>query len=75
MISVTIARPDGRSTIITNPESTIKGILTENNVNFQRATVMVDGVIMDVAGMNKSLAEHGVVDSCTIALSVKMDNA
>ena len=75
MTKVTLAAPDTRKTIIVANNKSPKEILEENDVNFTRASVIIDGCILTPAQLRQSLTELGATETCTIAVCVKMDNA
>lgn len=75
MIRLTIASTDSRSTDIIDEALTPKQALENANINYTRATVILDGCAMTPEKMNKSFRELGVQEEATLAICVKLDNA
>lgn len=75
MIKVTVSTVDERKTIITDETKTPKQVLDEAGINYTRATLMIDGIILDATTVNKPLNVLTTGDECMLAVSIKMDNA
>lgn len=75
MVKVTISTVDERKTVMAAESATIREILDSNSINYTRATLMIDGIILDANTVNSSLESLHAGEECTIACSVKMDNA
>jgi hypothetical protein len=74
-IKVSLATPDGRKTALVDDNTSIKDVLNNNGVVYTKATLMLDGVILGAADINKTLAQMNVTSDCTISVTIKMDNA
>lgn len=72
---VTIASVDERKSVITNGSESVREILDANGINYARATLMLDGVILSASDISKPLSEIGFNKDCTLSVTVKMDNA
>lgn len=71
MIKVRLGSNATVKDVIADPEDNVKKILEDNGVDYSSATVTLDSVPLDVAGMNKSLKDLGVVEKCILASTVK----
>ena len=75
MIKVNISTIDERKSTIVDAGLTPKQILNQEGINYQRATLMLDGLVLDAGTANLPLADLHIVDECYLAVSIKMDNA
>lgn len=75
MVKVTVITAAGRKSDIFEETKTPKDILDYFDVDYSVATNSLDGVKLDVAGMNKSLRDLGVGKECRLSSIVKIDNA
>ena len=75
MTKVTLITAAGRKSDIFEETKTPKEILEYFDVDYAVATNSLDGVRLDIAGMNKSLRELGVGKECRLSSIVKIDNA
>jgi hypothetical protein len=75
MIKVTIASTDERKTAIVEDTDSVKKILTDNGINYAKATLMLDGMILGAADINKTMKDLNVGADCIISVTIKMDNA
>lgn len=73
MIKVIIGTNLNSVTVTVDPSKTLKEVMDENNVDYSRGGVHLDGFAIDRAGLNKSFAEHGVEDECMLITVVKGD--
>lgn len=81
MIKVSIRTNDIRTTIMADPNMTIKEVLEQSGVNFTGGQTSIDGVTMQAGDATKTLAQLGY-DGSTDAKSkvflvnvAKQDNA
>jgi hypothetical protein len=75
MIQVTIGTNTNRKKVTVNPESTIRQVLEDNDVNYSVATVHMDGATLQPGDMDKTFKDFGITDSCYVIAVVKADNA
>ena len=75
MINVIIGTNVTRTTVIVTPDTIIKDILSANDVDYSTKQVHLDGVLLDVEGMNKSLEDFGITDKCMLIAATKTSNA
>lgn len=73
--NVTLATPDRRTNVVTENTVTLEDLLRQNNVNFSRASVMLDGSAMSENNMRQTLNELNAGEACTISVCVKLANA
>lgn len=75
MISVTLSSNTNRTTVIVPEDTTVKQVLTDNNMNLGAGTVSLDGIPLTASDMAKTLAELGAKETCFLTVVVKSDNA
>lgn len=75
MIKVTVITTAGKKSDIFEETNTPKEILDYFDIDYTAATNSLDGVRLDVAGMNKSLQALGITKECRLSSIVKIDNA
>ena len=75
MISVTIGTNTSRKRVSVPPETTIRTILEQNDINYSVANVHLDGAPLQPGDMDKTLQDFGIEDNCHLIAVVKADNA
>jgi hypothetical protein len=75
MISVTLGTNTTRSTVLVNPDQTLRKVLDENQINYAVADVRLDGMSLRPSDMDKTFAAMGITDKCYLLAVVKADNA
>lgn len=75
MIQVTIGTNTNRKKVNIPPETTIREVLEENEVNYSTANVHLDGASLQPGDMDKSFSDFGITDTCHLIAVVKADNA
>ena len=75
MIKVTVITTAGKRSDIFDENKTPKEVLDHFDIDYSAATNSLDGVKLDVAGMNKALRDLGVTKECRLSSIVKLDNA
>lgn len=75
MVKVNISTIDERKSVIVDEGMSPKQVLDQEGINYQRATLMLDGLVLDAGTANKSIAALGINEECALAVSIKMDNA
>ena len=73
MIKVTIGTNLNRSSIMIDPSRTIKSVLEENNIDYARGGIHLDGLAVAGEELNKSFSQHGISDECMLISVVKAD--
>ena len=75
MIQVKLSTNTERKTVTVDEETTIREILEDNNVDYSRTPIYLDGAPLAEGSMDKSLSEFNIVDHCMLTAIVKTDNA
>lgn len=75
MVQVKLSTNTQRKTITVDANTSIRNILEENNIDYSRTPIYIDGAPLQIGDMDKTLAECGITDRCMIAAIVKTDNA
>lgn len=75
MINVTIGTNTSRKKVLVDPNTTLRDVLTENEVNTGVGTIHIDGVPVTASDLGKTLEEIGVTDNAYIISVAKADNA
>lgn len=75
MIQVKVGTNTKRETLVLAESATPKQALNQAGVDYSTATIHLDGSVIKAAEMNKSLADLGITESCTLIAVIKTDNA
>ena len=75
MISVTIGNNTKRTTISVSPETSVRTILEENNLDYSRAVVTLDGSPISAGEFDDTLEDFGIKEKCYLLAVVKAENA
>lgn len=75
MIRVTVGTNTTRKNVIVEESTTLRRVLEDNNVDYSRANVNLDGASLNPGDMDKSFATLGITESCFLIASIKQDNA
>lgn len=75
MIRVTVGTNTTRKNVIVEENTTLRKVLEDNNVDYSRANVNLDGASLNPGDMDKSFATLGITESCFLIASIKQDNA
>lgn len=75
MIQVTVGTTTNRSKKMYAPETSIRKILEDNNVDYSVATIMLDGSNLKSDEMDKTLAALGKTEKCMLIAVVKAESA
>lgn len=74
MIKVRISSEVGRKNIIVDENRTIREVLGDNGINYERAITQLDGY--DVRGqLDRTFEELGISTECVLSAVAKRDNA
>ena len=74
-IRVTVGTNTSRKNVIVDSSTTLRNVLEENNIDYSRANVNLDGASLNPGDMDKSFADLGIAESCFLIASIKQDNA
>lgn len=73
MIQVIIGTNLSRKTITVDPSKTIKSVLEENDIDYSRGGVHLDGLAIAGADINKTFTDHNITERCILVSVVKAD--
>ena len=74
-IRVTVGTNTSRKNVIVDSSTTLRNVLEDNNIDYSRANVNLDGASLNPGDMDKSFADLGIAESCFLIASIKQDNA
>jgi hypothetical protein len=75
MIQVTLGTNTNRKKVNVDPNTTLRTVLEDNEVNYSTATVHMDGASLQPGDLDKSFADFGITESTYLIAVVKADNA
>ena len=75
MIKIVVGNTTNRSTVIEDESKTLREILEENGIDYTVGMTQLDGATLRPGDLDKSFADFGVTDHCTLLSVVKADNA
>lgn len=73
MIQVIIGTNLERKTITVDPSRTIKSVLEENNIDYSKGGVHLDGLAIAGGDINKTFADHNITERCILVSVIKAD--
>lgn len=74
-IKVTVGTNTSRKSVIVDSATTLRKVLEDNQIDYSRANVNLDGASLNPGDMDKSFAELGIAETCFLIASIKQDNA
>ncbi len=75
MVKVIVGNNLTKNTVIVDEERTLKSVLEENEIDYTRGTMNLDGCSLQPGDLDKTFEEMGVKEKCFLLNVVKMDNA
>lgn len=77
MIRVTVGNNLSRKNVTIEDETatTLKSVLEENQIDYTRFSVNLDGATLQPGDLEKTFADFGITNSCFLLAVTKMDNA
>lgn len=75
MIRVTVGTNTSRKNVVVDETATLRQVLENNEIDYSRANVNLDGASLNAGDMDKSFADLGITENCFLIASVKQDNA
>ena len=75
MIKVTVGNNVKRNSVIVDEAVTLRSVLEENDIDYTRGTMHLDGSTLQPGDMDKSFEEMGIKDKFFLLNVVKADNA
>lgn len=73
MIKVRIGTNLNRKEVMVDPNTTIKAVLEENEIDYSVGGIHLDGMSIAGAELNKSFRDFGIAEKCTLVSVVKSD--
>lgn len=74
-IKVTVGTNTSRKSVIVDANTTLRRVLEDNEIDYSRANVNLDGASLNPGDMDKSFTTLGITESCFLIASIKQDNA
>jgi len=75
MIKVTVGNNVKRESVIVNPNSTLRAVLEQANIDYTRGVMHLDGSSLNPGDLDKTFANFGITEKCFLLNVVKADNA
>lgn len=75
MVQVIVGNNVKRKTVVVSPETTLRTVLEENNIDYARGVMHLDGASLNPGDLDKSFATLGITEKCYLLNVVKADNA
>lgn len=75
MIKVTVGNNVKRESVIVNPNSTLRAVLEQANVDYTSGVMHLDGSSLNPGDLDKTFANFGITEKCFLLNVVKADNA
>ena len=73
MIKVTIGTNTSRRDVTVDPSRTLKSVLDENNIDYSRGGIHLDGLAVGGSGINKTFNDYDITEDCILVSVVKGD--
>lgn len=75
MIKVRVGHNLDNKTVIVDASRTLKSVLEENEVDYSKGNIHLDGATLKAGDINKTFADFGVTEKCSLIVVVKSDAA
>ncbi len=75
MIKVIVGNNVERKSDIVEPTKTLRQVLEENEIDYTRGVMHLDGSSLNPGDLDKTFADFGIVEKCFLLNVVKADNA
>lgn len=75
MIQVTVGNNVKRERVLVPETSTLRSVLEENEVDYTRGTMNLDGAPLGPGDLDKTFAQFGITEKTFLLNVVKADNA
>ena len=75
MITVNLGTNTSRFPVMVSPDTTLKKVCEENNINYSSTSLHLDGAPLAPGDINKTFADLGITDKCFLVAVTKVDNA
>ncbi len=75
MIKVVVGNNVNRETVIVSPETTLRPVLEQKEIDYSRGVMHLDGATLMPGDLDKTFADFGITEKCFLLNVVKTDNA
>ena len=75
MIKVTVGNNVKRNSVIVDEKTTLRAVLEQNEIDYTRGTMHLDGSTLQPGDLDKSFEEMGIKEKTFLLNVVKADNA
>ena len=75
MIKVTVGNNVNRKSVIVDENTTLRTVLEENQVDYTRGAMYLDGSTIQPGGLDKTFKDYGITEMCYLLNVAKVDNA
>ncbi len=75
MIKVVTGNNLKRSEVIVESSATLRQVLENNDIDYTRGVIHLDGVSIGAGDLDKTFAQMGITEKCYLLNVVKADNA
>lgn len=75
MITCVVGNNLNRNNVVVSPDATPRQVLEQNNIDYSRGTLHLDGATVKPGDLDKTFAELGITEKCYLISVVKADSA
>ena len=75
MVQITLATAASRKSVVVDASTTLKQIITENNIDTTGATIMLKGNVVSAFDLDRKLSDCGVSDGDSVIMNVAVKAA
>jgi len=75
MIKVTMGTTVKRVSDVFGADTTLRSALDQHGIDYTSGTMHLDGSPLDADDLDRTFADHGIIDKCFLLNVVKADNA
>lgn len=75
MINVTLGNNTKRVKVIVDPNTSLREVLEENEINYTTGVMHLDGAAVPTGGLDKTFNDYGITEKCYLLSVVKSENA
>ena len=75
MIKVTVGNNVRRNSVIVDEKTTLRSVLEDNDIDYTKGTMHLDGSTLQPGDMDKTFEEMGIKEKTFLLNVVKADNA
>lgn len=73
MIQITIGTNTNRERVLVDPNTTIRQVLEEHNIDYSVGGIHLDGMSIGGSQLDETFAEKGIKEKCMLISVVKSD--